>query len=87
MQPLSVQVAAQNANSGPDPSITSWDDLQAFPTLGLPIPLAKIWIEAATGLTKIVRLLPSTADTDRTMGIQRPGDYGYLNHNVWFEAS
>lgn len=77
----------QQNNSGPDPAVTSWDDLENnVPTLGIPVPLLKIWIEAATGLVKTTRLLASTEETDRANGVQRPRDYGEQNHKVWFAA-
>ena len=85
--PLSSYVAVQNDNSGPDPAVTSWDDLASVPTADVPVPLLKIWIESATGLKKITRLLTATDQTNTANGVQRPRDYDASHPKVWFEAS
>ena len=86
IQPLSVAVALQNANCGPDPNVTSWSDLAAVATFRIPGPLLKIWIEGTTGLTKTVKLIDSTEPSDPTNGVQRPNDYGPQNQRAWFAA-
>ncbi len=83
--PIGPANALQRCNSGPDPAVTSWDDLENnVATLGIPVPLLKLWIEGATGILKKTRLVASTEETDRENGVQRPRDYGPENQKVWF---
>ena len=70
-----------------EPDIATWADLAERSTTGMPDGTNKIWIEAATGLTKTTRLLPGTDATDTANGIQRPNDYGVGNYRVWYLAA
>ena len=74
--------------SGIDGNITSWADLAAVPTNGLPNGTIKGWVEASTGLARFTRLIPGTDATDTANGIQRPNDYSSPgNLRVWYLAS
>lgn len=85
--PLSVVICEQQAASNLDFTVYDWDSLAAGPTLGLPLPIVKIWIASATGQRMVTRLLESTEPTDRVSGVQRPVDYSdSINRRVWFAA-
>ena len=66
--------AVTRSDSRIEPDIATWADLAARSTTGMPDGTIKIWIEAATGITHTVRLLPGTDATDTANGIQRPND-------------
>jgi hypothetical protein len=87
-QPLFVQLAQQRAVSSPDPSVQSWSDIEAVPTVGLfRLPVLKVWVDAETGRQMTTRLIESTADTNLDAGILRPRDYNPDFPRVWFLAS
>ena len=70
-----------------EPNTLTWADLAAFSTGGMQNGTVKIWIEAASGITQVTRLLPGTDATDTANGIQRPNDYGVGNYRVWYLAA
>lgn len=71
-----------------EPGITSWSDLAAFSTTGMPTGTIKIWVNAATGIEITVRLLDGTDATNTANGIQRPNDYANPgNARVWYQAA
>lgn len=71
-----------------EPNVTSWADLTALSTTGMPYNTIKIWVDASTGITMTARLLESTAETDESAGIYRPDDYANPgNTKVWFQAA
>lgn len=71
--------------SGFYPSITSWSLLAEVVTADKETPVLISWWDADYDVLRQTLLLPSTAATDLTLGIQRPNDYDSgTNANVWF---
>lgn len=88
--PLFIALRNQRLASVPIAGITSWQKLIAVQTLNLPnqLPITIIWIDEDTGQRRVVRLLPSNAETNLELGIARPVDWAIgLNERVWFLAS
>ena len=80
-------VTPGGSQSGLDLTITTWAELAAVVTSGVGLPFVKIWIEEATGLEHIVRLLAGTDATDTANGIQRPDDYDAAsNARIWYQV-
>lgn len=87
MSVTAQQVADRIAANRIRPEIGSWSDLSDIPTKGLQLPVLCAWIETATGVVHLVRLIESTQPSDPDNGIQRPRDFDLAyNPRVWFAA-
>lgn len=71
-----------------EPGVTTWDLLAALSTTGMPTGTIKEWVNAASGIAIVVRLLDGTDPTDTANGVQRPNDYADPgNARVWYQAA
>ncbi len=83
-------VCATGAASAPttDGGVTSWAELAALETVGRALNSLVFWVEATTGLLRVVQLRTGTDATDTASGIQRPNDYDDPdNTRVWYQVS
>lgn len=72
----------------PSTEITSWAQLAAIPTIGLPLPQLRIWVDADSLSFVASQLRASTQATDVSSGIQRPDDFDATsNARVWFRTN
>lgn len=85
--PLSgVSTPGYSLRSGFRPDITSWATLAAVLTAGAVLPVMLEWYDASASLLRSVVLQASTAATDTSLGVQRPGDYNVSTNAVaWFQ--
>lgn len=74
---------AANGGAPVDPSISSWAQLAAIPTVGDAAGSIKIWVESATGILRATQLLVGSDATDTASGIQRPDDWA-SSGLVWY---
>ncbi len=87
MTSLAVTLRRQRLACLPNPDVYDVESLSMVPTLGLPLPVLTIWVERETGLRQISRLIASTAETDPSIGVQRPYDYyNQVVKAVWFTS-
>lgn len=72
----------------PSTDIQSWADLAAIPTIGLPIPQLRIWVDSTALVFRATQLRESTDATDTASGIQRADDFDATsNPRVWFQSN
>ena len=73
------------SGSGVDPYVTSETLLAAVATTELTVPIVKVWVNAATGLSEIWRLLAGS-DAAVAGAIVRPDDYDATDPKTWYKA-
>lgn len=73
------------SGSGVDPYVTSEALLAAVATTELTVPILKVWVNAATGLSEIWRLLAGS-DAAVAGAIVRPDDYDAADPKTWYKA-
>ncbi len=79
---------ANNGGSPVDPTISSWDQLAAVPTVGMAVGTIKLWVDSSAGVLRATQLLAGTDATDQPSGVQRPNDYNAAtNAKVWFNKA
>lgn len=82
-----IACAPGTAEVTPSTGITSWAELAALPTIGLPLPQLRIWVDSTELVFRATQLRAGTDATDTANGIQRPDDYNATsNARVWYST-
>lgn len=73
------------SGSGVDPYVTSEALLATVATVDLEVPIIKVWVDSATGLSQTWRLLAGS-DAAVAGAIVRPDDYDATDPKTWYKA-